>query len=67
MMDKDEIDNMTKKELQDYVVDVLGCAVTKPNAPSNHVRREVVDLLHELAPPPSLPYDVAVQMIDGDE
>ena len=72
-MDKDEIEKMTKEDLQSYVVDHLGEAVTKPNAPSNHLVNEVVYLLRELSPQLlasgrlHLPYDEVVQMIDGDE
>lgn len=72
-MDKDELGKMTKEDLQSYVVDHLGEAVTKPNAPSNHLVNEVVYLLRELSPQLlasgrlQLPYDEAVQLIDGDE
>ena len=72
-MDKDELANMTKLDLQSYVVDHLGEAITKPNAPSDHLHSEVIYLLHQLSPQLlasgrlQLPYDEAVQIIDGDE
>ena len=72
-MDKDELANMTKLDLQSYVVDHLGEAITKPNAPSDHLHSEVIYLLHKLSPQLlpledyNLPYETTVQLIDGDE
>lgn len=72
-MNKDELANMTKLDLQSYVVDHLGEAITKPNAPSDHLHSEVIYLLHKLSPQLllsgrlQLPYETTVELLDGEE